>query len=391
MLPTLSEAQEIITSGVKTLGTEKRTSLDSIKHVLAEKVYADISSPPFDKSAMDGYACKIKDIDKKLELIEEIPAGKLPQNKIKTGQCAKIMTGAVIPEGADTVFMKEDAEVLGEKYIKCTNPNSKRNICYKGEDVKVGDKLFNKGELIRSHHMPTLALAGYHQVKVYKMPKVGVITTGSEIVEPHNIPQNSQIRNTNAYQILALLYELGISGDYVGIAKDKEIDIRLKIETSLNKNTITLVTGGVSVGDYDLVPDIVEKLGLEIKLRGSAIQPGKPMVYATNGKQYFFGLSGNPVSSFLQFQFYVRGLILALQSAKYELPSLVLKFSQNFTRKRGDRLMFKPGLYIDDNVVPVDFHGSAHISAMAKANCIIEIPQNVTTIKQGQPVKIYLL
>ena len=198
--------------------------------ILSENVYFDTNLPPFNKAAMDGYACRKEDLHNELTIIETIYAGKQPENEIGKNQCAKIMTGAVVPNGADMVFMFEQSQEIGDNMIKCTNLNSNINICYVGEDVKKGDLALAKSTLIRPKHIPILAGAGIYEPKVYCQPKIAVFATGTELVEPHEKPLPHQIRNSNSSQTIAQLVEMGINGNYLFIISDDATETETNIK-----------------------------------------------------------------------------------------------------------------------------------------------------------------
>ncbi len=205
------QALELVLGSAKPATTVKADLHDSLNCVLAEDVYADRDTPPFNKSAMDGYACRKEDLANELRIIDEIPAGSVPRKAIGPNQCARIMTGAMVPQGADLVLMKEFAEITGPDTIRCTKPSSNSNICYQAEDLRKGELIIAKGTLLKAPHIAVLASVGIDTPLVFKRPTVAVISTGSELVEPSETPQQQQIRNSNSYQLVAQLKNRGIS------------------------------------------------------------------------------------------------------------------------------------------------------------------------------------
>ncbi|MDF1550893.1 MAG: molybdopterin molybdotransferase MoeA, partial [Bacteroidales bacterium] len=345
------EALNIIIKSVKTLDAESVQLEKSLGLILAEDVVSDMNMPPFDKSAMDGYACRYDDINNELEVIELIAAGEVPEKKIEKNQCSKIMTGAMIPEGADCVLMiehtkeTEEGKIIYTKKVKeievCNiEPSEKRqlNICYMAEDIKKGDVVIKKGIKIQAQDVATMASVGYVLVSVAKIPRVAVIPTGNEIVEPNLTPSVSQIRNSNGAQLVAQLKNIGIDAWYNGIARDTEAETMKMIEDAYQENDIILLTGGVSKGDYDLVPEILQKLKFELLFQEIAVQPGKPTVFGVRENKYCFGLPGNPVSSFVQFEMLVKPLIYSLMNQRKALFDIRLPLSKDYWRKRVDRL-----------------------------------------------------
>lgn len=359
---------------------------------LAENVVYDTAMPPFDKSAMDGYACAKEDLNKELRIMETIHAGKEPEFDLVAGQCAKIMTGAAIPKGANTVFMVEYAEMCGDNGVRCTKPSDRNNICYKGEDIQKGEIIVQKNTFLDHRHLPLLAGAGYDKVGVYKKPIVEVIATGTELVEPGEPLPPFKIRNSNSSQVLAQLKSLGVNGAYKGIVKDDIAGIQQKLTNALLKSDVIILSGGVSVGEFDYVPELLAKEGLEISVHGTAIQPGKPMVFAHKNNKHVFGLSGNPVSSFIQFELYVKPFLLALMGCKHTPKRFQLALAHDFSRRKDTRLQFLPANISDDNsVVPVPFHGSAHINALSLASYLMEIPLGIKALKKGDLVTLRTL
>lgn len=361
----------------------------SIGRVLAEDVCADVYMPPFDKSAMDGYACRYVDLGNELELLEEVPAGTVPAKSVGENQCSKIMTGAMVPEGADCVFMVEYSSVSSSGLVSFTGKSTKKNICYKGEDAQKGDVLVEKGTVIAVQHIPVLAACGCAEVLVVQKPRVSIIVTGSEVVEPSVIPPVGKIRNTNSSQLLAQLSAIGIKADYKGIAPDNVDDTAKSITNALKDSDILILTGGVSMGDYDLVPDILENAGFERLVDNVAIQPGKPMkVFSGNGK-ICFALSGNPVSSFIQFEIIVKPYLVALMGGDEIDRSIKLPIGFSYQRKKAQRVAFVPVFVSKKGVVEqIKYNGSAHIVSFAHANAVMEVPAGVVNIPEGEKVDV---
>lgn len=382
-------ALNLIISSAEPLPLEKVALQQSLKRVLAASVYYDMDMPPFDKSAMDGYACRRADLNNELVIVETVYAGKLPENKIKENQCSKIMTGAVVPEGADCVFKKEDARILDDNKVICINPATAGNICYRGEDIKSGEKILEKPLLITSKHLPVLAGAGIVNPVVYCRPDVTVFATGTELVEPDVKPMSYQIRNSNSSQLLAQLSELNISARYGGIIRDEQAVLTEILSEAFKASQGVILTGGVSVGDFDLIPEVLVKMDFEILITATAIKPGKPMVFARKGAKYCFGLSGNPVSSFVQFELYVKPFLFSLMGLAVQPELLQFPVGAGLNRKNADRLNFIPVVLTPEmEVMPLEFHGSAHINGLAEASHLLEFPTGVNYIKKGEMVNV---
>ena len=385
----LEKALEIAFSKAQLLGTERADFLHSSGRILAEAVFADADMPPFNKSAMDGYACRRDDLGKELALLEVIPAGQPPKYTIESGQCSKIMTGAQVPEGADTVFMVEDSEVIGPDKVRFTGSKTNSNICLKGEDLKEGNLVLTSGIQLKPQHIAILASVGCILPLVYKSPTLGIISTGSELVNPDEKPQLSQIRNSNGPQLFTQSTKHGFPVKSYGIVADDEQLTTQIIEKSVNETDVTILSGGVSVGDFDFVPRIIQKLGFEIHFSKINIKPGQHTTFASKGNKYIIGLPGNPVSSFIQFEVFV--LLFLRKLMNYSRPEIHLPMPMNhdFSRKRSDREECLPVQLTNQNEVQmVDYHGSAHIHAYHQAFGFINIPAGKTEIKKGELVHV---
>ena len=384
------EAYDIVINSANFhLPTERINFEDSLGRILAEDVKSDINMPPFDKSAMDGFACRREDIDNELEVIEVLPAGKIPEKEVGKNQCTKIMTGAIIPDGADCVIMVEYTEEVGENKIKFTFEYTNNNICYFAEDIKKDDLVLKKGIEIKPQHIAVMASVGYTNVLVSKQPKIGIISTGDELVEPNIYPGKSQIRNSNGHQLVAQVSRIGATPNYIGIAEDSEEVTYNTISKALQENDIVMLTGGVSMGDFDFVPEIMTKLGVKIKFESLAVKPGKPTTFGTFGKEKFiFGLPGNPVSSYTQFELLVKPLVLRLMDAAKLEKTLKLPMGSEYSRRKSARKSFIPVNISGGKVYPVEYHGSAHIHSYVFADGITSIEIGKEKLEIGELVDV---
>lgn len=387
MIP-IEEAEKIL-SGVSAVPDIESIALpESLGRILAQDIVSAISMPPFDKSAMDGYALISGDNSGRFEVVDIIAAGQVPQKTITAGQCAKIMTGAMVPPGADRVVK---VEVTEEKdgFMTITGEDPRENICKCGEDVKPGDVLLTAGHIIRPPEVGIIASMGLDRVQVYKAPVVGIITTGSEIREPGQPLQPGQIYNSNAYSIGAQASRIGAKVVYAGIVSDDIADIRDRIGHTIKETQVVLISGGVSMGDYDFVPRILKDLGVKLYFDKVAIQPGKPTVFGSKGDTLVFGMPGNPVSTFVIFEIFVRSVLCRLMGYDYKPVEIKGVMARDFTRKRKVRAAYVPvQLNRDNEVEPVEYHGSAHLSALSKANGLIQIPRGVSELKKGTHVYV---
>jgi molybdopterin molybdotransferase len=383
------KAYEIVMNSSFSTGTEEVMFTDSLNRILAGNVISDIDMPPFDKASVDGFACRKQDLDHELEIIETIPAGKVPEKAPGKDQCSRIMTGAVVPAVADCVIMVEDTELLPSGRMKFKGLFTKENIAKKGEDVRRGDLVLKAGRIIKPQDIAVMASAGHTSVIVSKMPLVAVISSGSELVEPSEIPDTGQIRNSNAYQLIAQADRAGTQVKYYGIAKDDEDETFSIINKAVSENDIVLISGGVSMGDFDFVPSVIERAGIKIMFSRIAVQPGKPTTFGIHPKAIVFGLPGNPVSSFMMFEMLVRPLIYKMMGFMWRPVESRLPMKVKFVRKYSERRALIPVVITDDNMVlPVEYHGSAHISALPVADGIISLKAGLNIIEKGEIVSV---
>ena len=385
------KAFEIIMNSAFTLEKESVELARCLHRILAEDIKSDIDMPPFNKSAMDGYACRRADLHESLNVIEIIQAGYLPQKTVGKNECAKIMTGAIVPKGADFVAKVENTEATPYNKIRITDNDIAANICYRGEDVKRGEFVLRRGALILPQHIAVLANADISNVPVYKKPKVSIITTGSELREPGMPLPDGCIRNSNSYQLIGQLQRMAIEPDYLGIAADTENSLDLIIKKALSGSDVVLLSGGVSMGDYDLVPAVLAENGVNILFNMVAMQPGKPLTFGTRGKTAIFAFPGNPVSTFFPFEIMAKPFIYKLMGHDYITRTFPLITGVEFTRKRAERKTFIPVKILNGEVFPVEFHGSAHINSLCFAEGIISFPLGVLEIKKGQAVEVISL
>ena len=388
MIPFEKAYDIVINSGFNT-GTEAISFADSLNRILALDVFSDIDLPPFNKASVDGFACKKSDLGGDLDIIETIPAGNWPSKSVEKSQCSRIMTGAPVPSGADCVIMVEDTEILQSGKVRFKGSFTKENIAIKGEDVHKEDIVLKAGRIIRPQDIAVMASVGHVSVTVSKMPEVAVISSGSELVEPSEIPGISQIRNSNASQLLAQVAQAGASGKYYGIAADDEEQTLSIVKKAISENDIVIITGGVSMGDFDFIPSVLERAGVKILFTRVAVQPGKPTTFGIHPGAIIFGLPGNPVSSFIQFELLIRPLIYKMMGCDWRPTVIPLPMGEKFTRKSAERMALIPVMITNEGfVLPVEFHGSAHISALPYADGLIAIPVGKQILEKGEIVSV---
>jgi molybdopterin molybdotransferase len=385
------KAFEIIMNSAFTLEKESVELAHCLNRVLAQDIKSDIDMPPFNKSAMDGYACRREDFHESLTVIETIPAGYRPQKTVQKNECSKIMTGAIVPQGADCVVNVENTEAIPDNKIRITDYNTPVNICYQGEDIKRGEFVLSKGTLILPQHIAVLVNAGISAVPVYRKPRVSIITTGSELREPGETLPEGCIRNSNSYQLIGQVQRMFIEPDYLGIADDTENSLNLLIQKALSRSDVVLLSGGVSMGDYDLVPAVLTANHVNILFNMVAMQPGKPLTFGTKDKTTIFAFPGNPVSTFLPFEIMAKPFIYKLMGYDYHAKTFPSIAGVDFTRKRSERKTFVPVKIENGEAFPIEFHGSAHINSLCNAEGFISFPLGVLEINKGETIQVIFL
>ena len=383
------EAFSIVLNSAFRTGTEKIHFTDSLNRVLAEDITSDIDIPPFSKATVDGFACRKTDLQADLEIIETIPAGMPPGREVLENQCSRIMTGAAIPDGASMVFMVEDSIVLPSGKVRYTGSYSKENISLRGEDIRYGDTVLKSSKLIRPQDIALMASVGRTSFIVSKLPIVAVISSGNELVEPDEIPGPSRIRNSNAFQLMAQIRRAGAKEKYLGIARDNEDETYVIIKQAISQSDIVIISGGVSMGDFDFVPSVLKRAGVNILFSRVNIQPGKPTVFGIHPEALVFGLPGNPVSSFIQFELLVRPLICKMMGYQFAPVTFDLPMENSYSRKSSERKALIPVVITKEGLIsPVEYHGSAHISALSLAEGIITLQVGKKTLEKGEVVSV---
>ena len=383
------DALRIALENARTTGTERVPLSEAPRRVLAEEVIADRDVPPFDKSAMDGFACRRVDLGQELAVIETVPAGVMPSKTVGPGECARIMTGAPVPDGADTVFMVEKSESLGDERVRFTGSEFRNNIIPRAEDITTGDHLLVPGLLLRPDHIAVLATAGVPEPLVGRRPRVGVIATGDELVEPHQFPGPSQIRNSNSHQLVAQVRSAGGIPTYFGIARDSRDSLDAAFSTAAEESDVILFSGGVSQGDFDFVPDVMRAHGVEILFDRVRVKPGKPSTLGIGEDLICFGMPGNPVSTFVIFEVLVRPTLLAMMGHTWAPQEWTARLRAPISRHRDERDEWLPVVRTDDGgVLPVSYHGSAHFLALARADGLTMVPAGIRQIDEGTDVRV---
>ena len=388
----LKEALQIVLDAARPLESERVDMSDALDRILAEDVAAEADMPPFDKAAVDGYACRREDLAGGLTVVETIPAGAVPVKTIGPTQCAKIMTGAVVPQGADCVVMIEQTQALGPDGIRFAGGQTRDNICRRAEDIRCGQIVLRKGSRIGPQQIAVFASFGQVRPLVARRPRVAVIATGDELVAPAERPGPSQIRNSNSPQLAAQLRSMGVIARDCGIVKDTEADIDNALKAALAEDDVVIVSGGVSAGDFDFVPEVLRRNNVRLLFERIAVKPGKPTVFGQSERAYCFGLPGNPVSTFVMFELLVRPFLYRLMGHDYSPAIVQMSLDEPITRRDGERQGWIPVKLTGRTTVrAVEYHGSGHVLALCGADGLICMEIGVGQIEKAAPVSVRLL
>ena len=364
----------------------------ALGRVTAEDTRAKYHLPPFDRSAVDGYALKAKDTFGVSAFNPKI--FKLTKNKIRENEARTIWTGNPVPEGADAIVMLEYTKKLEDKIELATAVTPGKNVSKRGEDVKKGDVAIKAGTRLNPHHLGLLAALGETHVNVVRKPKVAILATGSELVELGHKLEHGQIVETNRLVFSSMCMELGAEPLNLGIAKDDLKEISAKIQEGLEQADVIITTGGTSVGYPDLVPLAVNKIGKPgIIVHGVAIRPGMPTALAILKGKPVFVLSGNPVAATVGFEAFTRPTLLKLLGVKEARPAIEAKLTRRVAAALGRRVFLRVRVFERNGgffAEPVRVTGSGVITTMTKANGYVIIPENREGLEEGESVTVHL-
>lgn len=387
MIP-VPEARKLIEQNFRKGGKETLNLKNALNRVLYNPVFAATDVPSFDNSAMDGYAFYFDDWKGlPLQVVGESAAGIAKHKKLQAGTAMRIFTGAPVPMGADTVVMQEKTEVK-EGFLHISDLNLQRgmNVRKRGSQTQSGEMVMESGMLLNAGAIGFLAGLGIEKVEVFALPKVQIIVTGSEIVSPGKELQYGQIYECNSYSLVAGLGGFGIAPQVQYCADEPQLVARA-VETALETADILIVTGGVSVGDYDYVVPALENANVSKIFHKLAQKPAKPLYFGVNSKTAVFGLPGNPASVLTSFYVYVQPFIRAFLGFNNPWQSLQAISSSDFHRKPGLTQFLKAKLY--GNVVQIlDGQESYKMNAFVSANCFIEVNEQCSEIKSGDTVAV---
>lgn len=380
--------------------TEVLPIRESIGRILASNILSSINVPNYDNSAMDGYAFNAADINidqaTKLMVIGTVLAGKTFDKKVALGQCVRIMTGGMMPEGTDTVVMQERIKVDGDYITFTETPKPKMNVRYAGEDLQIGQSVLTTGHLMQAADLGLTASLGISEIKVYRRLKVAFFSTGDELASLGENLKIGQVYDSNRYTLYGMLSRLGIETIDMGAISDDPELLECSLLSAAKQADVVITSGGVSVGEADYMKLLLAKHG-QVMFWKIAMKPGRPLAYGKVDNAHYFGLPGNPVAVMVTFYQFVREALLVLmgQTSPAPLPIFNVICTENI-RKQTGRTEFQRGILFSDTdgtwkVKPTGAQGSAILSSMSLANCFIVLDETVGNLDAGSLVAVQVL
>jgi molybdopterin molybdotransferase len=395
----VDEARKIILSHINVLGTEKVNLFSALGRVLAEEILSPINIPSWNNTAMDGFAVRAQDTRGAsperpvvLEVIEDLPAGYMARYSVGSNQAIRIMTGAPIPDGADAIVRVEETELIDDRHIKVfVEVEPTRDMRMAGEDIKKGAVVLEKGRTVRSPDIGLLASIQRSFITVYRRPVVAILSTGDELVDIDEPLVKGKIVNSNGYSLAAQVLECGGIPVQSGIARDTKEDLEEKLSQGLHADVL-ISSGGVSVGDYDFVKQVLKSLGAEMQFWRAAMKPGSPMAFGIMRGKPAFGLPGNPVSAMVTFELFVRPALLKMSGHKKIFRPLLRAISEeDIKTTRGKRhfirvmLSVQQGRYYASTTGP---QGSGILRSMSLSHGLAVVPETQDLVKAGEEVLV---
>ena len=397
----VAEAQEMVLGCVQPVGVEKVALLEALHRVTAEEVTAQRHIPLDDNSAMDGYAVRHTDVvgatrdqPVALEVLEILPAGKRPRHRIAPGTAVKIMTGAPLPEGADTVVQVEHTDESDTRVQIYRAPRLGSNLRRRGEDIRLGECVLAAQTFLRPAELGVLASVGKAQVLVYQRPRVAILATGDEIIDPGEPDTQGKIINSNSYTLAGQSAEAGGNPLLLGVAPDERVIMSQRIASGLRADVL-ITSGGVSVGSFDYVRECLDAFGFQARFWTVAVRPGSPATFGMVGHVPVFSLPGNPVASMVTFELFVRPALRKMTGRRDLFrPRLDAVLQDTVEKRRGMRTLLRGVLRQDEGQTTVTTtgpQGSGILRSMSLANCLIDLPEDTERLQPGARVQVMLL
>ncbi|MGO8751041.1 MAG: molybdopterin molybdotransferase MoeA [Thermoguttaceae bacterium] len=385
----LLRALEIVDRAIAGSSISRRmlSAREALGQTLAADQLSRLQLPPFDKAAMDGYAVLEGDRHDRYEVLETVPAGNTPTASLRAAAAVKVMTGAPVPAGAGQVIPIEDVFCRGDT-IEVTRPTTARNICRQGEDVQVGDVILRAGTRLGPLEIANLIGCGIADVEVFRPLRLAVFSTGDEIVDDPSRLGPGKIMNINGPMLALLARQSAMDVVIEALLPDDRQATVAAVSTALEQTDLVVLSGGVSAGDRDFVGTALADAGLRVHFSAVAVKPGRPLTFATRPGAAVFGLPGNPVSVYVMFHVFVRRAAARLCGSPWSPGEITLGLGREFRRRKVDRVEYVPARINDDGtVVPVTFHGSAHLAALMEADGLLIVPLEASVLEAGRRVR----
>ncbi len=400
---TVEEAQDLILEATPILGAETISASDAAGRVLVDAIVSTRRHPPADCSAMDGYAIRREDLvgtsiakPKTMPVVYEVPAGGRASRPLETGEAARIFTGAPLPPGADAIIKQEDTDMGDERVEIRVEPEPREHVRDGGEDFEIGDRLIEAGSVLGASHLGVLASVGRTIVSVHQRPRVAILSGGDELVEPDRPTDAGQIVSSNSYTLAAQCREIGALPTYLGIAGDTPEAIEIRMRAGLGADVL-VSSAGVSVGDHDHVRDVLEKIGCQLRFWGVLMKPGYPLAFGIIEPtgQLVFGLPGNPVSTAVTFEEFVRPALRKMMGHRDIHRPVVQATLSDAIRKRAGRLHFvRVRLEMTSRGIlatPTGNQSSGVLTSMIRGQGLAVIPLEAEAVEAGATVDVQIL
>ncbi|MBY0479962.1 MAG: molybdopterin molybdotransferase MoeA [Chitinophagaceae bacterium] len=387
---TVDEARNIVAANCNTLNSIKMPIEDAAGYALVSDIESAINIPSFLQSSMDGYAIRMEDKNELLPIQDELPAGTSKKIFLLEHHAVKVFTGGPVPDGADMVVQKEwvTEEASGIRIVDKRLAKGD-NIRHIGSEISKGKIAIPKGTIMNAMQIGYLASLGITNIQVYRKPSIALIITGNELIQPGNELKDGQVYESNSYGLRACLKNNGINLVYISFAKDNLEETEEKIKQAISNFDMVLLTGGVSVGDYDFVSKACVNQGIELLFHGVQQKPGKPLFFGKKDNKLVFGLPGNPASVLSCYQQYVLPAILKMSGCA-EVKPIFAKLKQSYQKNAALRFFLKG--YFENGVVSVlSAQASFQLSAFTEANCWVELDEETMSFEQFQKVRIHML
>ncbi len=386
---TVKEARQLVYSHAKLLEPIVTPLINSVGMVTADNIQSPIDMPSFNQSSMDGFAIQMKYMDAIMPIQDELPAGSSKQLELKEGHAIKVFTGGPVPAGADCIIQKEWVNNFGDQIqiVQKTNELG-LNIRTVGSSVAKGDCVLTKGTSLHPYQIAMLASLGIKETIVYPAPSITLIITGNELVQPGASLQYGQVYESNSIGLATALQAAGVTNLSILYVDDRLVETATAVRKALNQSDMVLLTGGVSVGDYDFVAEACKQEGVKTLFHGVKQKPGKPLFFGTYNEKLVFGLPGNPSSVLHCFQQYVLPAIQLIQGKQLK-DSFQALLTGPYTKKPGLDFFLK-GLFKDGYVTILPAQASYQVGAFSNANCWIELPSDESIFEKDQLVTVHL-